>query len=138
MNNPFVIFLSIVLIVSGSLFYDQVLAIFRAMTPLEAMQQIATFVLHVIVVTILGYVAITVNHIVRPWVRMFQQKQRTVQKNFRRARKSSSHSAQAKPIKQSRLTLDQVIKIVGMMNPPAYLRRDHKRAKPRVRFPLDY
>lgn len=83
-KQPFLMFLVIVLIVAGLLFYDQVLNVFRGMTVLEAMRQIATFVLHVIVVTILGYVVVVANEIMLPWIRTFRRKQRTARRMMAR------------------------------------------------------
>lgn len=77
MKKEYLIFLIILLVIGAILFFDQVLALFQGMSVLEAMQKILTFILHVVVVTIISYVAFTIPNIVKPWLRMIRRQQRT-------------------------------------------------------------
>ena len=76
MKKEHLIFLGVLLVIGVILFFDQVLALFQGMSPLEAMQKIFSFILHVVVVTILSYVAFTLPEIVKPWLRMVRRRGR--------------------------------------------------------------
>lgn len=78
----FVLFMVLLLITAGLLFFDQVLSIFQGMTVLQSMQMIVQFILHVAVATIAAYALYQVNELILPWWRAakyrwmrFQKKQ---------------------------------------------------------------
>ena len=72
----FVILLSVILVIAAALFWREVAGIFTGMSPLEAMRQIVTFILHVAVATILAYVVMTIPEFIKPWIRTFRFRQR--------------------------------------------------------------
>ncbi len=72
----FVILLSVIVVIAAALFWREVTGIFAGMSPLEAMRQIVTFILHVAVATILAYAAMTVPEFIKPWLRTFKFRQR--------------------------------------------------------------
>ena len=74
-RQPLVI-LIIIALIGCVLFADQVLAFFRGMGPLEAIQTIWQFVLHVTVGTICAYMVYTLPEIVKPWLKTLRWKQR--------------------------------------------------------------
>jgi len=80
MNKNFVIGIGIVLVIGTALFFDQVLALFAGLSPIEALRQIWTFVLHVTVGTICAYVAFGLPALIKPWMRMFRQKRRDLRR----------------------------------------------------------
>jgi hypothetical protein len=84
MNKHLMIVLGFVLGIGGILFFDEVLSIFAGMSVLEAMRTIWTFVLHVVVTTVLGYVVIGLSEIVKPWVRMLRRSGRAKNRVLRR------------------------------------------------------
>jgi cytochrome c oxidase assembly factor CtaG len=75
MNN-FVIVLGLIVVIAAALFWREVLGIFAGMSPLEAMKQIVTFILHVAVATIAAYAVMTVPEFIKPWIRTFRSRQR--------------------------------------------------------------
>ena len=124
--------LSIVVLVIGAVFFhDQVLAIFHGMTALEAMQTILTFVLHVVVVTILSYVAFTLPKIFKPWLQALRWKRHDARRN-RLPRNQQAHSP-----KGPRLTTDQLLRLYMMqsMNKP---RRDVPTSQSQDDIHLDF
>lgn len=70
------IVIGFVLAIGGLLFADQVAEIFSGMTPLEAMGLIWTFVLRAVVMALIGYAAVGLPSIVKPWMRMFKKQRR--------------------------------------------------------------
>lgn len=70
------IVLTFIAAIGGLVFHDQVAGLFAGMTPLEALETIVTFVLHVAVTTIAAYVAYTLPEIAKPWVKTFRWKRR--------------------------------------------------------------
>ncbi len=80
MSKQLLIVLVVVLVIGGLTFYEQVLAIFHGMTPLAALKMIMDYVLHVAVVTIIGFVIFGLPEIVKPWLRMTRHKQRAVRR----------------------------------------------------------
>lgn len=66
--------------IGGLVYYDQVLAIFANMTPLAALKMVTDYLLHVAVVTIVGFVVFGLPEIVKPWMRMLRRKQRAVRR----------------------------------------------------------
>lgn len=104
-RKDFVIVLVIVVVVGAILFYDQILAVFQGMSPLEAMRFIVSFVLHVSVATIASYAAYTLPEFVRPWLRMMRTKRR-------RSRRQPNQ--QKKPRQRSqRLTNAQILQLLA-------------------------
>jgi hypothetical protein len=83
MKKEILLVLVLIALIGAALFYDQVWAFFRGMGPLEAIQMIWQFVLHVTVGTILAYVLYTLPEIVKPWLRVFRQKQRQARRLWR-------------------------------------------------------
>jgi hypothetical protein len=82
MNKHTLIIITFVLGIGAVLFADQLLAIFHGMSPLQAMQMIWTFVLHVAVTTIVGYVVVGLPAIVKPWLRMFLRKRKATHRGM--------------------------------------------------------
>lgn len=76
MRKEILIFLGLIAVAGLALFFDDVLAYFNGMTPLEAIQQIFTFILHVTIGTVCGYVVFGLPAIVKPWVRMLRRNRR--------------------------------------------------------------
>ena len=76
MKKTFLVFVMMTLVIGAVFFYDQVLAIFKGMTVLEAMKFIVTFVLHVAVTTICVYAVYTAPEIVKPWLKTLRMKRR--------------------------------------------------------------
>jgi hypothetical protein len=72
----FMIVLGVVVVIAAALFWREVLALFAGMSPLEAMQQIVTFILHVAVATIAAYAVMTVPEFLKPWMQTFRFRQR--------------------------------------------------------------
>jgi uncharacterized membrane protein YcjF (UPF0283 family) len=93
------VFLLLAIVGIGAfLFFDQVRALFRGMGPLEAMQQIITFVLHVAVATIVLTVLFGLPAIVKPWVRMFRWKQKAARRaHAQRGTHRTAQTAQHAP-----------------------------------------
>lgn len=75
------IVLTFIGVIGGLVFYDQVLAVFDGMTPLESLRMIWSFVLHAVVTTILGYAGLLAyREIVLPGLRMLRQKRKTTRR----------------------------------------------------------
>jgi hypothetical protein len=72
----FVIVLGVIVVAAAALFWREVLGLFAGMSPLEAMQQIVTFILHVAVATIAAYAVMTVPELLKPWIQTFRSRQR--------------------------------------------------------------
>jgi hypothetical protein len=72
----FMIVLGVIVVIAAALFWREVLALFAGMSPLEAMQQIVTFILHVAVATIAAYAVMTVPEFLKPWLQTFRFRQR--------------------------------------------------------------
>jgi hypothetical protein len=72
----FVIILSVIVVIAAALFWREVVGVFAGMSPLEAIQQIVTFILHVAVATIAAYAVMTVPEFIKPWMRTFRLHQR--------------------------------------------------------------
>jgi hypothetical protein len=102
MKKAFLILSGIALLIGGVFFYDQVLAIFKGMSVLEAMKFIVTFVLHVVVVTICMYTLYTLPEIVGPWLKTLRWKRRAARRN----------RSQPKPViaRSPKLTTDMLLR----------------------------
>ena len=90
------IFVGGVLLVGALIFWRDVIALFAGMTPLEALQQIANYLLHVTVVTVCVWAATTLPELVKPWVRMLR-------KAGRRRHKAGFQGVQVRQVKDSSL-----------------------------------
>lgn len=75
-RSELIILLGLVLVVAAVLFWDQVKDIFAGMTPLEAMQTVVQYILHVVVITIFGYVIFGLPAILKPWLKMLRRSPR--------------------------------------------------------------
>lgn len=75
-KKEYLLVLGLVAVIGGLLFFDQVMAVFQGMTPLDAIQTIWQFILHVTVGTIFAYLIIGLPEIVKPWVRMLRRRRR--------------------------------------------------------------
>jgi len=80
MKRNTLIALGFILIICAALFYDQILAKFNGMTLLESLRFIADYLIHATVVTICGLILIGLPEIIKPWARMFRQKQKSERK----------------------------------------------------------
>lgn len=106
MKKAFLILSGIALLIGVVFFYDQVLAIFKGMTVLEAMKFIVTFVLHVVVVTICMYTLYTLPEIVGPWLKTLRWKRRAARRNRSGQKVYKQHSP--------KLNTDQVLRAYAM------------------------
>jgi len=101
-RKDFMILLVILSVVGALLFYDQVLAIFRGMSPLEALRTIVTFIMHVAVATIVSYVAYTLPDFVKPWLKALRSG----------PRRTRRHNNVKKIRTSGRITNDQILKLL--------------------------
>lgn len=99
--------LSLIALAAAALFWRQVWSIFAGMSVLESLEYIVTFILHVAVGTVAAYVVVGLPAIVKPWVRMFRQKQR----GMRRGR--IVVQAKTPTIKPGKLTVDQLLGLIA-------------------------
>ena len=72
----FMIVLGVIVVIAAALFWREVLGLFAGMSPLEAMKQIVTFILHAAVATIAAYAVMTVPEFIKPWIQTFRSRQR--------------------------------------------------------------
>lgn len=72
-RSEIMIVLGLVLVVGAVLFWDQVMDTFSGMSPLEAMQTIVQYILHVTVITIFGFLIFGLPEIAKPWIRMLKR-----------------------------------------------------------------
>lgn len=116
------IIMTFLAMIGGLVFYNQVVAIFAEMTPLEALNTIITFVLHVAVVTIAVWAVTTLPDLVKPWMRALKWKR----KQAKRGGPSTilrQRSGQALRTRTPRLTSDQMMKLYMMQ----FLSQERKR-----------
>lgn len=73
MKREVMIVLGLVLVAAAVLFWDQIMSAFAGMTPLEAMQTIVQYILHVTVITIFGFLIFGLPEIVKPWIKMLKR-----------------------------------------------------------------
>ena len=67
------IFLGLIGMIGALVFWREVWGLFTGMTAVEALKQVVSFILHVTVATICGYVMFGLPGIVKPWVRMLRR-----------------------------------------------------------------
>jgi hypothetical protein len=94
----------LVLVAGAILFWDQVKTLFTGMTPLEAMQTIVQYILHVTVITIVGFLIFGLPEIVEPWIKMAK---RYGKQSSRRWKGGPNAHWQARTPKMPRLTQEQ-------------------------------
>jgi len=94
MNKKLLIIISLVLLIGSALFYDQVLAAFNGMTPLESLQFLANYILHATVATIVGIVLVGLPKIMKPWINALRWKRLDALKAQRTNRKRNRGIAQ--------------------------------------------
>lgn len=80
MKSNGLIVLCIIAVIGAALFGDQVIALFVGMSPLESLQVIVKFILHVAVATIVSYVALTAPELFKPWMRTLRRNRRTARR----------------------------------------------------------
>lgn len=97
MSKQLLIVLVVVLVIGGLTFFDQVLAIFHGLTVLEALEMIMNYVLHVAVVTVVGFVVFGLPEVVKPWLQMYRQSVRSKRRALRRRRGESMPSLPKSP-----------------------------------------
>lgn len=78
--KKYIVGLSFLALIAGTLFWRDVWAIFAGMSVIESLTAIVNFVLHVAVATIIGYVVMTLPEFVKPWIKTFRWKQRSVRR----------------------------------------------------------
>lgn len=103
MNKPLMIFIMIALVIGAGLFSDQIAAIFHGMTPLQSLQFIWQFVLHVAVITIAVYVLQTLPEILKPWSKALGLR-------WRQARRGGGMNVQ-KASRTPRFSTDQLMRM---------------------------
>jgi uncharacterized membrane protein len=91
----FSLFVVFVVLIASGLFFQQILDALSGMSVLEMLQRSVSFVLHVIVVSILGYGLYMANEMILPWVKTFQKKQRHHRRQIRGRRTAAKASAGA-------------------------------------------
>ncbi len=85
-KKPFLLFLVVLLLIIFALYWQPILQAFAGMTIFEAIRQIVTFIVHVVVWTILGYAAYTLVEFIGPLAKLgrsFLRKQRQLRKRVR-------------------------------------------------------
>lgn len=80
MNKHILIILLFVLGIGAAFYADDILAVFHGMGPLQALEFILNYVLHVAVVTIVAYTLFGLPHIVKPWLRMLSRKRKAMRR----------------------------------------------------------
>lgn len=80
MNKHIMIILLFVLGIGAAFYADDILAVFDGMGPLEALEFIFNYVLHVAVVTIVAFVAFGLPKLIQPWMRVLRRKQRAMRR----------------------------------------------------------
>ena len=94
MMKRFAIGVSFVVLIAAGLFFRTILDALSGMSVLDMMRQAVSFVLHVIVVSILGYGAyFVVNEIALPIAKTFQWKQRRQRRQIRGRRTPPSQQS---------------------------------------------
>lgn len=88
--KPILIVLTFIALIGGLVFHDQVLAIFAGMTPLAALKLITDYILHVAVVTVIGFVVFGLPEIVKPWLALLRRKRRSLRRGH-----APAHTQQA-------------------------------------------
>ena len=102
MKKNILIMAVIVLVIGVALFHEQVWALFRGMTPLESLKFIFNFVLHVVVVTIVSYIAYNLPEVVTPFLRLFKRNRRAARRNRSQGKPAS--------IRAPKLTTDMLLR----------------------------
>ena len=80
MNKHILIILLFVLGIGAAFYADDILAVFHGMGPLEALEFMLNYVLHVAVVTIVAYTAFGLPKLVQPWLRMLSRKRKAMRR----------------------------------------------------------
>ena len=88
----FALFVIFVVLIGSGLFFRQILDLLYGMSVLEMLQRSVEFILHVVVVSILGYGLYMANELILPWVKTFRHKQRHHRRQIRGRRAPSSAS----------------------------------------------
>ena len=104
-KKDFVPVLAVILVVGAILFHEQVLAIFRGMSPLDAMQFIMKFVLHATVVTVLSYIVLSIPKMARPFFRMLRGR-------HRHRRERYTHQMKTARVKSPHISNEQIIQLL--------------------------
>ena len=107
--KPMMTALSLILAAAGVLFWKQVWGMFAGMTIMEAMEFIVTFILHVAVGTIAAYVVFGLPKIIKPWVRLFQWKQR----NALRGRRRNIAQVKTPVVHPRRMTVKEMLSLLA-------------------------
>lgn len=128
-RKDFMIVLVIIVLIGAILFYDQILAIFQDMSPMEAMKFIVSFVLHVAVATIVSYIAYTLPEFVKPWMKMMRT-------NRRRGRRQPTQQKQPRQRSQ-RLTNAQILQLLTSL-PAGRAKHTIQNTQPPEDTPLDF
>jgi len=141
MKKAFLILSLIALLIGGVFFADQVLAIFKGMTVLEAMKFIVTFVLHVVVVTICMYTLYTLPEIAMPIIKFLKSFFRGLRMKRRGARRGVSTASGRAPLSAQRggkLTTDQILRAYAMQQLLPKQRRGEPAAQPQDDIRIDF
>jgi hypothetical protein len=110
------------LIIGVTIFPEQVLGLFRGKSPLESMQMIATFILHVVTVTIGLWVVYTLPEIFGPWMKVVRGKILSLRiGKKRRGLETPPHSVGQR---MPRLTTAQMLQMLMMQQSQRSPRRD--------------
>lgn len=132
------VYLILVLIIAGILFKDLVINLFRGMTPLEAMKQIITFMLHVTVITILAYVLFGFHAIIEGWIKFWRKVVRplfTGWSSFATKRRRPPLRVRVAGVRSPRRTQDpvlralQIMTLMGKVQPPTQAKEKQTHAR---------
>ncbi len=116
MLKSFTVVLVILLIIGAALFWNQIVDVFQSMSPLEALQVITTYLLHIAVGTICVVIIAGVPQILGPWLKTFRWKQR-------QARRSPAPARTVQHVPgPRRLNTDQLFKLylLRQLQPPTH------------------
>lgn len=101
MNKTYLSFLALVGVAGAAIFWEDVAAYFRGMSPLEAVKIITTYLLHLAVGTVAAVVIFGLPKIIQPWMRYFKRHQKN------KWRSGPNAQWQQRPPRMPRLTAEQ-------------------------------
>ena len=99
----FMLFLAVVAVVGGLLFWRDVWAIFAGMSVIEALSMIVQFLLHIAVVTIIGFLVTTIPAMIKPWMGLARLKRKQARRQ--RVQPDQAHERTRMP----KMNKDQMI-----------------------------
>ena len=83
MKKQYLPALIMITVAGAAIFGQDILAIFRGMSPLEMLQTLITYLLHIAIGTVAAVVIFGLPKIVQPWTRTLRWKQRQERRGWR-------------------------------------------------------